>query len=227
VVSDALEISGDEIEPSVSIFASDLLSDDDARSAGADESEPFWPEVSIIGFSSTLAGAGPWLTRERACEDRPFIGPSSVAQGPRPDPDPVANVNLSVAGDVSGLEISNGSFIDNSWSNLTRSDKVASPCVNVWIDVAVQRRRQRLFEHERPAINAQESRRRSAVLHVECEIARDHRLRCPRRRGQTWTSQRRDLSRLERSRRDLTQDLRDDTERAHENTSTRSTTRVR
>jgi len=40
-------------------------------------------------------------------------------------------MKLSVAGNVGWLEVSNGSFIDNAWRNLTRSNQVSGPRIRV------------------------------------------------------------------------------------------------
>jgi hypothetical protein len=57
-------------------------------------------------------------------------------------------VELSVASNVGGLEISDGSRIDNSCRDLTRGDQITCPRCGVGIDVVVQRRGQRFFEDE-------------------------------------------------------------------------------
>jgi hypothetical protein len=124
-------------------------------------------------------------------------------------------VTLPVSGDVGGPEISDRSFIDDSWRKVSSLDQVAGPFRDVRIDVVVEGRRQRLLEHERTAIDAEEARRCAAVPHVEREVARDHRLGRARRGRQPAARQLRDLARLERARSDLAQDLGDDGERAH------------
>jgi len=89
---------------------------------------------------------------------------------------------LSVASNVGWLEISDRSLIDDSCRDLPRGDKVAGPLRGVAVDIRIERRRQRLLEHERAAIDAEKTRRRAAIAHVNCEVTRDHGLGCARRR---------------------------------------------
>jgi hypothetical protein len=86
-------------------------------------------------------------------------------------------------------------------------------CVSVVI--AVQRRRQRLLEHELAAIDAQEARRGAMITDVDREIAADHGLRRLRRGRQARARALGDLASAQRARRDLAQDLGDDVKRAH------------
>jgi hypothetical protein len=65
-------------------------------------------------------------------------------------------MTLSIAGDVGGLEVSDGSFIDDSWCDLSSCYEIAGPRSRVAIELVVERRRQRLLEHERAAIDAKE-----------------------------------------------------------------------
>jgi len=66
-------------------------------------------------------------------------------------------VALPVAGDICGLEVSDRSLIDDSCRDLSRGDQVAGPRGCVLVVVVVERRRQRLLEHERAAIDAEEA----------------------------------------------------------------------
>jgi hypothetical protein len=199
----SLQVREYKVEPSEAVLARYLLSNDDSRSAGGDESEPLRPEVPLVGEASPLSGLRERLTRAASGPHVDVVGPSGVAQGAGPDSDAGEEVALSVAGDVGGLEVSDRSFIDDSCRDLPRGDEVACPRRRVRVVVVVVRGRQRLLKHELAAPDADEARRRAAELHVEGEVARDHRLRRPRRRGQPRARQRGDLAGLEGARRGL------------------------
>ena len=221
-VACALQVIEYKVEPRPASFARYLLTNDDSRSTGGDEPEPLGPEVEVTRETLALARAGEVLAGARSGPDVDVVGPSGVSQRTGPDSESAEEMALPVAGDVCGLEVSDGSFIDDSCRDLSRGDEVARPLGCVRIVVVVERGRQRFLEHERAAVDAQESRRGAPVADVDREVARDDRLGRPRRGRQPAVRERGDLTSLERARRDLAQDLGDDGERAHDSTSGRT-----
>ena len=208
-----------KVEPSEAVLARYLLTNDESRSTGSDESEPLGPEVSIIGKAEATTRLRERLTRARAGPHIDVVGPPDIAQGSTPDSDAAEEVTLSIAGNVGRLQVSDGSLIDDSLGQLSGLDQVARPLRGVCVGVIVEGRRQRLLEHELAAPDAKEARGRAVVAHVDRQVARHHRRGRARRRGQPRPCQRGDLASLEGPRRDLAQDLGDHGERAHAATS--------
>jgi len=200
-VTRSLQVSEYKVEPSEAVLACHLFTNDDRGSTGGDEAEPLWPEMPLVGEAAAQ-------TRLRDRLARAASRPHADVGGP-------PGVKLTVASDVGRLDVSDGSLIDDSCRDLSRGDQVAGPLRSVRLVVVVEGRWQRTLEHERAAVHAQEARRRSAIPHVDREVARHHRVRCARRRRQSRARVRDDLSRLERSRRDLAENFGDDVERAH------------
>jgi hypothetical protein len=145
------------VEPSPSILARNLLAKEYSRSARSDESEPLGPEVTFVGEAEALAGRGNRLAWTTSTPHVDIVGPACVAERSTPDTETAEEMALSVAGNVCGLEISDRSFIDDSWCKVSSLDQVAGPLRDVWIDIVIERSRQRFLEHERPAINAEKT----------------------------------------------------------------------
>ncbi len=102
----SLQVSEYKVEPSESVLARYLLSNDDSRSTGSDEPEPLRPEVALIGEASPLPGLRERLAGTAAGPHVDVVGPSGVSQGTGPDADAAEEVALPVAGNVGGLEVS-------------------------------------------------------------------------------------------------------------------------
>lgn len=214
-VASSLQVSEYKVEPRPSSLARNLLSNDDSRSTGGDESEPLGPEVEITGESAATSGAGEVLAGTRSGPDAGVIGPSGVAQDATPGSDAGEEVTLPISGNVGGLEVSDRSFIDDSWREVSSLDQIAGPLRDVRIHVVEKSSRQRFLENELAAADAQEARHRPVVAHVDREVTRHHGLGRTRSRGKPRPRSRGDLTGLEGARRDLAKNFSDDVERTH------------
>ena len=217
----SFQVSENNVEPSKSVLARNLLAKDDRGSALSDEPEPLGPEVSIVVEAPLLTCLGEWIAWTAPTPHVDVVGPPGVSQGSGPSSNSAEEVTLPVARDVGGPEVSDRSLIDDSFRDLSRGDQVARPLRGVRVAVVVERHRQRLLEEELARRRAKEPRPLLVALHLEREVATDHGLGRPRRGRQPASGQLDDLARVERARRDLAQDLGDDGERAHATPSTR------
>ena len=89
----------------------DLLSEDDLRSALADEIEHDGPEVPFVIGSPLLAGTAKWLAGARACPDWPVLWPPGETQGERPTADASEKVTLGKSNKLIWFDIGNAPFV--------------------------------------------------------------------------------------------------------------------
>jgi hypothetical protein len=89
-----------KIEPLEAVLACNLLANDEARAALADETEELGPEMARIFKPSGLAGCTEGLARARPCPYRARVVPASQSESVRPDPDAGEEVALGEPGEV-------------------------------------------------------------------------------------------------------------------------------
>ena len=104
----SFQVSEYSVEPRPSKRARNLLSKDNWRPAGDNESIPIGPQVPLIRMSLLLACHRERLARATACPDWPLVRPPRPPQGQRPAPDPGEEVVLHVALEVLGLYLLHG-----------------------------------------------------------------------------------------------------------------------
>jgi hypothetical protein len=79
-------------------------------------------------------------------------------------------MELPVARNISGLEISDGTLIDNSMWQLSRFDQVARPARHVCVIIVVQGVGQRVLEHELTAPDTQETGSLATITNIDGQI---------------------------------------------------------
>lgn len=119
-VTDSFHVSLYKVEPAMSNRCFNLLTKDDVRLALCDEVVEGWPKVPLVSkpkasacTAERLAGCGP-------CPHRPVVGPSCKSQGCRPATKACKEVALAIPGEVTGLNVSDVSFIYISWGDEAR-----------------------------------------------------------------------------------------------------------
>jgi hypothetical protein len=144
-VASAFQVIEYKVEPRPSSLARNLLANDDSRSTGGDEAEPFGPEVLFVGEAFTFSGTRKRLAWTTAGPDVEVVGPSSIAQCSGPNPNAAEEVALPIACDVCGLEISDRSLINDSRGQFSGRYQVACPARRIAVNVRIKRSRQRLL----------------------------------------------------------------------------------
>jgi hypothetical protein len=139
-VTTSFQVKTNSGEPSRSMFAfsfsanaadnagrTDLLSENDRRSAGFDKSKESWPEMALVFFSEPSARGAEWLTWAGPRPDWPIIGPSGEAQGVAPSSDPCEKMTLSESSEIGYLNIGDAPFIHDARRDQTSGDQVPQP----------------------------------------------------------------------------------------------------
>jgi hypothetical protein len=96
-----------KVEPCEARRTCNLLANDDARSALADETEELGPEMAGIVESELLSRSAKGSARARACPDRTVITPSGKPQGIGPDTDAGEEMALPKSGEIVSSNIDN------------------------------------------------------------------------------------------------------------------------
>jgi len=90
----------------------DLLPEDDGGAAFADEGEPSWPEVPLVGGPPSPSRVGIGLAGAGAGPAPEVVGDSGEAEGVGPDPDSGEPMALGEPPDVAGTDVLDVSLID-------------------------------------------------------------------------------------------------------------------
>jgi len=94
-----------------------LLSDDNARSALADEIEPYRPQVAFVFDAFPFACAAEWLARARSGPHRSVVRPSGLPERVRPDTNAREEMALRESVEIACPYIPNVPFV-----NISRRD---------------------------------------------------------------------------------------------------------
>lgn len=106
------QVNTNNVEPREASCARNLLSKDDWRTALADETEPFGPEVALVGEAEAGTGDGEGLAWTGAGPDGAVIGPPGEAQCVGPGAKAGECVKLGSAHKVSCTELTDRANID-------------------------------------------------------------------------------------------------------------------
>ena len=104
-----------------------------------EETEPFGPEVAVIGEAFGAPRRREGLTGATPRPNRSSVGPLGRAEGVRPDSDAGEEVGLLMGDDVLCFQVSNGPGVDDTWRDVSGRNQVANPLRRVRLDFVVDR----------------------------------------------------------------------------------------
>lgn len=110
-VARAFQVSEYKVDPSEAVRARNLLTNDDSRTALADEPVERGPQVPLVSKPAAFADRAERLTRARAGPDGAIVGPAGKTQGERPDADAGKEVALPVSGKLIWRHVFDASLI--------------------------------------------------------------------------------------------------------------------
>jgi hypothetical protein len=116
----------------------DLLSDDDAGPALSDEPECFWPEVSGVGVTESLAGPGVGLARARTRPNSSIVSPAGKPKSEGPARTAAEQVDLREAIEVPSFQFLDGATIDTAGRDLAGGNEVLGPVADERFDIVVE-----------------------------------------------------------------------------------------
>jgi hypothetical protein len=96
-----------KVDPSICVFARNLLSNDRCRFALLNEVVKGGPEMPLIIKPAAFTCRAERLARATACPDRLIVWPSGLSQGVTPDPDSGKEVALGVTNQLGRFDIFN------------------------------------------------------------------------------------------------------------------------
>jgi hypothetical protein len=116
-----------KVEPVEAVFACNLFTKNNIRSALADEVVEGWPEMPLVSKPSAFACRAERLAGARSCPDGSVVCPSCAAQGVRPHPNSCEEVTLGKSFKVVGGDIFYTPFIDHAVGNVALFDQFSQP----------------------------------------------------------------------------------------------------
>lgn len=128
-----------KVDPSVSVFARNLLSKNHCRAALFDEVVPRRPEVPLVIKRKSFACRAERLARAGTGPNRSVIWPAGTPQRVRPDADTGEEMALGVGLEVAGVYILYVSFIYVAWRDMAGGNEIAQPSGCVRLDFVVVR----------------------------------------------------------------------------------------
>jgi hypothetical protein len=126
-----------KVDPSVCVFARNLLSKNRWRAALFDEVVPRRPEVPLVIKRKSFACRAERLARAGTGPNRSIVGPAGTPQRVRPDADAGKEMALGVGLEIAGVYILYVSFIYVAWRDVAGGYQVAQPCGGVCVDFVV------------------------------------------------------------------------------------------
>lgn len=108
------------------------------------------PQMPLVSKPNSRACRAERLAGARACPNWAIVRPPSSAQGKGPDADSREEMALSEASQVVGQHVFDRSFINNTWGDVARFNKVAQPLGSVRIELVVVSGHGRKYPTKRP-----------------------------------------------------------------------------
>jgi len=96
-----------KVDPSICVFACNLLSNDRCRLALLNKVVKSGPEMPLIIKPAAFTCRAERLARTASCPDRLIVGPSGLSQSVTPDPNPGKEVALGVTSQLGRFDIFN------------------------------------------------------------------------------------------------------------------------
>jgi hypothetical protein len=127
-VTRCFQVSAYKVEPAEAVFACNLLTKHDVRSALADEVVESWPEMPLVIKPSAFACRAERLAGAGSCPDGAIICPACAAQGVRPDANSCEEMALGEIGKFVWGDIVYAPFIYDTISDVPLLDQFAQPC---------------------------------------------------------------------------------------------------
>ena len=126
-VAFAFQIAANSIEPTVPNRACNLLPNDCARAALADEPEQDRPEMPVVGLAPLFAGRAEGLAGATGRPDRLLDGPTGKGKGETPPTNPGKEMALRISAQLAGLHVANRSGVDIPPGDEAFRNKLAEP----------------------------------------------------------------------------------------------------
>lgn len=126
-----------KVDPSVCVFARNLLSKNDWRAALFDEVVPRRPEVPLVIKRKSFACRAERLARAGTGPNRSIVWPAGMPQRVRPDADAGKEMALGVWLEIAGVYILYVSFIYVAWRDMAGGYQVPQPRGCVLVDFVV------------------------------------------------------------------------------------------
>jgi hypothetical protein len=136
-VSQAFQVILYKVDPSICVFARNLLSKDDCRAALADEPVEVRPEVPLVSKPSSFACRAERLARTGTSPNRSIVWPAGAAKRERPDADTGKEMALGEVLQVGGVYILDAPCVDFAGRYVARGDQVAQPLGRVCVNLVV------------------------------------------------------------------------------------------
>ena len=126
-VTQGFQVSLYKVDPRVCVFACNLLTKDDCRTALLDEVMEGWPQVPLVRKPSSRACRAERLTRAGTSPYGPVVAPSGRPEGMGPDANTGEEMALGESPQVVRSDIFNTPFINNTRRDMPRLNEVAQP----------------------------------------------------------------------------------------------------
>lgn len=137
-VTEPSQISGDSVEPIAASSSRNLLSHDDSGPAGGDEAMNVGPQMPFIRSTAPTTGLRERLAGTGGCPKRSVVGPSGEPGRNAPQSAAGEQVDLGEAVEVMGLQLRDGSLIDDAARDHAVVDALAQHGAGVRRDVVVE-----------------------------------------------------------------------------------------
>jgi hypothetical protein len=121
-VVQGFHVSVYKVDPRIDVLARNLLSNDDWRSALADEMEPVQPEVPLVSKPKSFACRAERLARTGTGPNRSVIRPAGESKRVRPDTDSGEEMALCESAKVVWSNILNTPFINFAGGDMPLGD---------------------------------------------------------------------------------------------------------
>jgi hypothetical protein len=136
-VADSFHVSSNKVEPAVADRCFNLLTKDNVRAALADETEPFRPQMALVGGSCSFSGCTERLAGAGSSPNGSIIWPSCEPQCVAPDADAGEEVALSIPSEVVGFDILDAPFVNITGRNVTGRNQIPQPLRGVRVNLVV------------------------------------------------------------------------------------------
>jgi hypothetical protein len=136
-VTQGFQVSVYKVDPSICVFARNLLSKDDCRAALADEVVEGWPQVPLVSKRSSFACRAERLAWTGTRPNRSIICPAGCPECVAPNADPGKEMALGKTAQVAWEDIFNTPFVNVSGRNVPGVNQVAQPLCSGWVDFVV------------------------------------------------------------------------------------------
>ena len=110
-VTFAFQVMSGFVQPFMGNRGRNLFSKDDWRLALANEPEPYWPEVALVGLATLLSGGTERLAGATSGPNRSVVWPSCLPEREGPSSDSGEEVTLDISAEVIGLHLRYGTRI--------------------------------------------------------------------------------------------------------------------